>query len=128
MSNSNSFFHAFMRNFQKNDAPCVKPTKERSCEGVWPNITKRNMVSVILAHTLHILILYKTFFLGCPYNSDTEPWHTAQPISEFSSKIDMKYLFQIIDCGIDPGQNECPYVAHPNARRKHCGMHCHCLY
>lgn len=66
--------------------------------------------------------------IGCPLSSDTEPWHSAQPIPLLTSRIDINYLTALVENGHQPVRTTCTYVGHTNERKPKCGMYIHNLH
>jgi hypothetical protein len=60
-------------------------------------------------------------FIGCPNNSDHEPWHTAQSIPATTSRLDLNHLRTLIYQGQNLNQNTCTYVGQVTERRTKCG-------
>ena len=39
-------------------------------------------------------------FIGCSSSSDTEPWHTAWPLSSTTARVDIRYLRLLVEHGV----------------------------
>lgn len=61
--------------------------------------------------------------IGCPLNSDTEPWHRAQPVHRHASRIDIEYLKNLVGRSQTAEQTECYWVRPATSRTKFCGMY-----
>ena len=66
--------------------------------------------------------------IGCPNNSDIEPWHYAQSIPIHSSRIDILYLEALVTHGVRPVQDTCTYIGHPTERKPRCGKYIPTMY
>ncbi|PYH88477.1 hypothetical protein BO71DRAFT_403826 [Aspergillus ellipticus CBS 707.79] len=58
-------------------------------------------------------------FLGCPKNSDMEPWHYAFAVRRFA-QIDKSYLQSLIQYGFCDISDICSFITQPTARRRFC--------
>jgi hypothetical protein len=61
-------------------------------------------------------------FIGCSSSSDTEPWHTAWPLSSTTARVDIQYLRLLVEHGVQEVKRECTYIGHATSKRKYCGM------
>ncbi|KAL2801498.1 hypothetical protein BJX63DRAFT_438812 [Aspergillus granulosus] len=103
-------YQAFLRCWEKAGGPC-EYNGIKTCEDVVPVMFCRNQNS----------------FLGCPKNSDLEPWHYAYAVHRFA-QIDQSYLKVLIEHGMGEKAVECDYIAQPTSRKPFCGMHLLDLY
>ena len=75
-----------------------------------------NEVSIDLTYAENMLNTHikKVWMLGCPRNSDTEPWHRAQSLSHYASHVDIEYLRALVSHATEepnkPPPQECTYV------------------
>ncbi len=75
------------------------------------------MVSVCATYAYYIQIE----FIGCSSSSDTEPWHTAWPLSPATARVDIQYLCLLIEHGVQELKQECTYIGHSTSKRKYYG-------
>jgi len=59
--------------------------------------------------------------VGCPLNSNTEPWHQAVPIPKLTARIDLDYFKALVKHGYREKNTVCTYIGHVTERRKACG-------
>jgi hypothetical protein len=60
--------------------------------------------------------------VGCPLNSDLEPWHTATSVPPNLARIDSYYLNYLVKNGVQREEKkQCTYVGHATSRRTVCG-------
>ncbi|KAL4959544.1 uncharacterized protein BDV14DRAFT_160917 [Aspergillus stella-maris] len=106
------FYLGFLRNWEKgcNDresqAPCCYQGAY-TCPDDVPVVFSRN----------------KREFLGCPKNSDTEPWHMAQSINPLSAQLDtlyLKYLTEHQHQKREQPGSKCVFLTQVNSKFKYC--------
>lgn len=60
-------------------------------------------------------------YIGCPFNSDYEPWHKAIAVPQLTRRIDIRYLKILVENGIQHQRDECTYIGQTTERKKLCG-------
>jgi hypothetical protein len=63
----------------------------------------------------------QVWYIGCPKNTDDEPWHTAQSVPIYAARVDIAYLKLLVQYGHKEIRRDCVFVAPANAKRKFCG-------
>ncbi len=75
------------------------------------------MVGICVIYAYYIQVE----FIGCSSSSDTEPWHTAWPLSSTTARVDIQYLCLLIEHGVQKVKREYTYIGHATLKRKYCG-------
>ena len=74
-----------------------------------------------------LTLYWQVWYIGCPKNSDLEPWHTAQSIPLYSARVDIPYLRLLAEYGHSEIRKDCIFVGPANSKKKFCGMSLHYL-
>ncbi|ORY59327.1 uncharacterized protein BCR38DRAFT_413020 [Pseudomassariella vexata] len=102
-------YNAFLQLWQaEGTAPCQPFKKDR-----YPRCCKGQRLTVFYRNRIP--------FIGCPKNSDGEPWHTAWSLPSYKSSIDIAYLRALCESCITGEKDQCVWIGRPEQKRQYYG-------
>jgi hypothetical protein len=124
------FYYGFLQTWESSRGCSFPVTKESICLAQAPYVFERNNVrkfklayfvsySIGYTYTKHI----QSTFVGCPLNSNLEPWHRATAIPRLTIRIDLEYFKSLVQYGYCEKKQSCTYIGQTSSRQTFCGKH-----